>query len=134
MLLIGIIVLVLGLLDASSASSDLSTAQRKLTDQQTATQHAQSCEQAYKAALAPVIADGNAVLSTATQIAGLDTQRVAAFHDEQAAGVASNVDNYNAAADRYNTANHARSAAIDTLNQQLNTFTQAANATPGCGI
>jgi transcription elongation factor Elf1 len=108
-------------------------AQRQLNDQRSATQQAQSCEQAFRSAVAPILADGNAVLTTANQIAALNQQLVTATHDEQAAGIANNVDAYNAAVDRANAAKNSRNAQIDTLNGQLTTLQQAGNASPGCG-
>ena len=133
-LLIGIIVLVLGLVDASSGSKDLSTAQQQLNSQRKATQQAQNCKQAYQSIAAPVLADGKALLSTANQIAALNQQVVTATHDEQAAGIANNIDAYNAAVARANAARDSSNSQIDTLNRQLTALQQAGSASPGCGV
>lgn len=121
-LLAGVAVFILGSGAASSASDDLSRARNELREQRAATSDAKDAQATLGAQAAKVIADGQALLATAGQLTEIDAELVAGASDQQEAGAAARIDDYNRAVERGNAAVERFNALVDTLSQQLDTF------------
>ena len=122
-LLAGVVVCILGNAASSNASDDLAGAQRRLREQRAATSEAKGAQATLGVQAAKVITDGQALLATADQLAAIDAELVAAARDQQAAGSAARIDDYNRAVERGNAAVERFNALVATLEQQLEAFT-----------
>ena len=130
-LVAGIVVFVLGRGSASSASDDLATARRKLHTQQEFTMTARTCARQVRSAVPGLVTSGQGLLYIAGQIEAQDEALVAGVHDQQAAGISSDIGSYNAAANRVNAAGTAANGLIDAVNQQVDAFSTSFQTLPG---
>jgi hypothetical protein len=108
-LIIGVAVMVLGSGATSEASRDLHTAQRRLDRQRVSTRAARTCTSEVDRLLPGVIEAANALLPILEHNVQQSEALVTAHRDQQVAGAAENLDDYNNAV-------HRGSAAGDAVN------------------